>query len=207
MLQEVMKAEEQAAQSHFVQRFSKLNDRWTLLFISLAIVAFLLSADTLIEHRPFAPRTFWALFDVFVHGVVALIVVLPVLGVRLETPMSILPLLAALFAATWLDLDHFIAAGSLNIEDALSLATRPATHSLTFAGLVGIVSTLSSRKPVLGWVMFAALASHVLRDAAGGITLVLWPLPVTGIPWWSYYLAEITLFHISFLMRRRGWTA
>jgi membrane-bound metal-dependent hydrolase YbcI (DUF457 family) len=95
----------------------------------------------------------------------------------------------------------------LELGDVLSLAIRPATHSLAFAGTVGILVLLVSRNPILGWIVFATLVSHVLRDAGGGETPILWPLSVTAIPRWTHYLGVILLLSISYLLSLPDWVA
>ena len=174
-----------------------------LLFVSLGIVLFLLGADTLVERRPLAPRSFWALFDVLVHGVVALLIVFPIFGAPELAGRTTVLLYTILLTATMLDLDHFIAAGSLDLEGALQLATRPATHSLTFSAVVGLLGLLLSGNALVGWGLFAAMASHVLRDAAAGFTPIVWPLSLSSIPWWAYYPGEVLLLLISFVVQAK----
>ncbi|MHC5035038.1 MAG: metal-dependent hydrolase [Planctomycetota bacterium] len=171
------------------------------------MIAFLFGADTLIERRPFAPRTFWALFDVPVHAILALLVVFPLVDTQAPTEKTAILIFAVLLIGTLLDVDHFVAAKSLKINDVLSLPIRPTTHSLAFSGAVGILVVLVSRNPILSWIVFAALVSHVLRDAGGGKTPILWPLPVTAIPLWTYYLGVILLLSISYLLSLPGWMA
>jgi hypothetical protein len=68
---------------------------------------------------------------------------------------------------------------------------------LAFATLAALVACIVARRPVVGWGLSAALASHFLRDASvGGLTPLLWPLPLITIPTWSYVLAEFTLFGV-----------
>lgn len=178
---------------------------WILAMVPLGMIVFLLVADTLIERRPFAPRTFWALFDAPVHAILALLVVFPLLDTRAPAENTVVLICAVLLTGTLLDIDHFVAARSLKINDVLILPMRPKTHSLVFAGAVGFLVVLVSRNPILGWIVFAALVSHVMRDAGGGKTPILWPLPVTAIPQWMYYLAVILLLSFSFMLKGQGW--
>jgi hypothetical protein len=171
-----------------------------LVFVSLGMLALLVIADVLVERRPFWSRTFWALFDVLIHGVVALVIGFPLLRACQTARQSTLLLVTMFLAATLIDLDHFVAAGSFALSDALSLSMRPPTHSLSFAVILGSLATLISRNPLVGWGIFASVSSHVLRDAAGGITSIVWPLPLQSIPRWTYYAGEVGLLVVSFLL-------
>ena len=186
---------------------AEFGDQGSLAFTSIGIVLFLLIADILIERRPFAPRIFWALFDVLVNGILALLVVFPLFDAQAQGRRTFSLFCFIFFTAMLLDLDHFIAARSLNLCDALTLKSRPPTHSLTFASVIGLATALISGNPAIGWGTFAALASHILRDASGGITPVFWPLPLDAIPWWAYYGSEVGLFLLSFLLMKRGFMA
>jgi hypothetical protein len=64
---------------------------------------------------------------------------------------------------------------------------------LTFALLVGALAGLLCRDRAAGWVAFAGIASHVLRDAAMGTAPLLWPLGVDAVPWWAYASGEFGL--------------
>jgi len=193
---------------HRIARWlAEFGDQGSLAFTSIGIILFLLIVDALIERRPFAPRVFWALLDVLVSGILALLVVFPLFDAQAQARRTFSLFCLIFFTATLLDLDHFIAARSLNLCDALTLKSRPPTHSLTFASVIGLAAALISRNPIIGWGMFAALASHILRDASGGITPIFWPLPLDAIPWWAYYGGEIGLFLTSFLLMRKGWVA
>jgi hypothetical protein len=68
------------------------------------------------------------------------------------------------------------AAGPRSFWAATHLAKRPPTHSVTFALLVSGSGYLFSGSLTTAWVVFAALTSHVLRDAPVGTAPMLWPL-------------------------------
>jgi membrane-bound metal-dependent hydrolase YbcI (DUF457 family) len=139
---------------------------------------------------------------VAVHGVVALVVAGPCIR-RAQSKRRALAGLAFL-SATALDLDHFAAAGSLDIHAALALVKRPPTHSLAFALLSGIALSRLSRDRAAGWVAFAAVASHVLRDAAMGTAPLLWPLSFDHVPWWAYACGEVGLVWASYARTAKG---
>jgi hypothetical protein len=53
------------------------------------------------------------------------------------------------------------------------------------------------------WVVFAALTSHVLRDASVGTAPLLWPLGDWRIARWASWLGETGLMLLSFWVRGR----
>ena len=163
-----------------------------------ALIALLSVADQAIARQPFLGQTFWAACDVLVHGAVALVVARPHIR-RARSARRALALSGLAFlSATALDLDHFAAAGALDVRAALVLPARPPTHSLTFALLLGAVLYRLSRDRTAGWVAFVAVASHVLRDAAMGTAPLLWPLAVDRVPWWVYVCGELALVWASY---------
>lgn len=169
------------------------------------------------------------LADTPIHALVALAVTAPLLAVlpgrsRWAGGLFVLAL------GFGLDVDHFVAAHSLSLVRIMYLPERPPTHSLTFAaaagslaGLLGLLagyyrrsasgpSSLPRRFPyspagasavTLAWLAFAALASHVLRDAPSGAA-ILWPLPYGFLPTALYYHGELDLCVISYWLARSG---
>jgi membrane-bound metal-dependent hydrolase YbcI (DUF457 family) len=103
--------------------------------------------------------------DPALHAVVAGAVALP-LGRRAQA--------AAVAASALIDLDHVVAARSLELRAWLTLGRRPPTHSLAAATASGaLVGALAGGR--YGWATFAGLLSHVLRDAVDAETPLLWP--------------------------------
>jgi hypothetical protein len=82
----------------------------------------------------------------------------------------------AVGAALVIDVDHVVAARSVRIRDTTGLPTRPRTHSLVTALAAG-TAIARAVGPVHGWVVFGALASHLLHDAGdhAAPTPLLWP--------------------------------
>ncbi|CAL8106740.1 unnamed protein product [Calicophoron daubneyi] len=83
------------------------------------------------------------------------------------------------FCAVLVDADHFIAAGSLNIQDVRKLSGRPFMHWMgwclllygVFVLLIPVLPTVQnfwilSRCLSFCWLFLVALLSHVLRDSA-----------------------------------------
>jgi membrane-bound metal-dependent hydrolase YbcI (DUF457 family) len=86
------------------------------------------------------------------------------------------PIIAATLAGIFLDIDHAVAAASLDPAGMMGLGVRPPTHSLLAAALLGVLAW-----PVLGrgigFAVASGVAAHVVEDALGppGVPL-LFPL-------------------------------
>lgn len=159
------------------------NGWWRLLLYSLALAPTLWLFDYLIETQPLLPRWQWAVADVLFHMLVALLLLLPA---RFVGKWPISTAIAAAVVAGLIDFDHFIAAGALSVQAAISLPARPWSHSLLFAALLALLLYLASRKSWVVLVVLVALVSHVLRDAAGSPTPLFFPLAPVRIPWVAY---------------------
>ncbi len=144
-------------------------------------------------------RATHALLDIPINGATALLVTAPLFLRPTRRGLALL----ALAAGVLLDVDHAVAARSINLEAMLSLPFRPVTHSLTFAAAAALATGLVARSAVVAWVAFAALLSHLLRDAAGGGVLLFWPLGgVTSVPQMLYVLGLPALLLISYAIRK-----
>jgi membrane-bound metal-dependent hydrolase YbcI (DUF457 family) len=194
--------------NRLIRLLTELGELEMLAFTSIGMLAFLLVADTLIQQGPFAAGIFGALFDSLAHGIVALVVTCPLFGMDENRRRATALFWVVLLSGTLLDLDHLpriVAAGSLDLPRVLGVSMRPPTHSLTFAGVAGAFAYLVSRSRLVGWGMFAALSSHVLRDASGGYTSILWPLSLQAIPQWIHYPSQVGLLVVSYLLMKKGW--
>jgi membrane-bound metal-dependent hydrolase YbcI (DUF457 family) len=194
--------------NRLIRLMTELGDIEMLAFTSIGMLAFLFVADTLLQQGPFTLGIFGALLDGLVHGVVALLVTYPLFVMHENRRRATALFWVVLLTGTLLDLDHLpriIAAGSLDLPRVLGVRMRQPTHSLTFAGVVGAFAYLVSRSRLVGWGMFAAISSHVLRDASGGYTSILWPLSLHAVPQWIYYSSEVGLLVISYLLMKKGW--
>lgn len=109
-------------------------------------------------------------------------------------------LAAAACMGSAIDVDHFLAARSLSLQDAVSLPTRPLLHATAaLLALVAAVFVLFRRTRALQpWVWLplmaaTAILSHHLRDAHRR-GLWLWPLPLSlPVPYPAYLLVELVL--------------
>ncbi|KAL5020477.1 hypothetical protein ScPMuIL_003369 [Solemya velum] len=106
-----------------------------------------------------------------------------------------------------IDLDHFVAAKSLRLKDALSLTARPPLHSTTFvlatALSVWLLSYVFYDKPLkkLSLILAVAWLSHHARD---GTRRGLWFQPfgsTPSLPMWLYMgtVSILPLISISIL--------
>lgn len=194
--------------NRLVRLLTEIGDVGMLAFTSMGMLGLLLVADILMQQGAFALGAFGALFDFLVHGVVALLVTYPLFRVYENRRRATALFCVVLLTATLIDLDHLpriVAAGSLDLSRPLGVRLRQPTHSLTFAGLVGAFAYLVSRSRLVAWGVFAALSSHILRDASWGFTPILWPLSLQAIPPWIYYPSEVGLLVTSYLLMKKGW--
>jgi membrane-bound metal-dependent hydrolase YbcI (DUF457 family) len=82
-------------------------------------------------------------------------------------------LLAAVLAGTLIDVDHAVAAGSIDPIRMMSLGARPATHSIAGVVLIGlVVAAMAGWR--LGYAALVGAATHVVLDArfAPGVPLL-----------------------------------
>jgi membrane-bound metal-dependent hydrolase YbcI (DUF457 family) len=128
----------------------------------------------------------WALLDELGHASVAA-------GVMLWTvpAWGWQPTLAAVLAGTLIDVDHPLAAGSVLPSHMMSLAARPASHSLLGVGIASAVGlALGGRR--IGFAALVGVLTHIVRDATADpgvpllvpmvdnwhVRLPIWSLPV-----------------------------
>ena len=172
-----------------------------ILFITLVMIV----GDGLLYSNPFdVPRVYWVLLDPLVHAVLALFVISPLFSHQEIASQSIRWLIIAGAAAILIDVDHFIAANSLSVYDALHLSARPAAHSLLFVLICALGMQLLTQNTAGSWLLLLALLSHILRDASLGGVPFLWPLPFNlhlSIP--AYYMMQISLCFLAALIA--GW--
>jgi hypothetical protein len=122
-----------------------------------------------------------AVWAVLIHGVIALIAIAPILW---RSQHRLRNATLAFIGGSLLDVDHFIAAGSLSLHAIETMSGRPATHALVFAVLLGVVALALSRRRIVAWSVFAVALAHLLFDAAGGGVRLFYPLAQPdGLPW------------------------
>lgn len=134
-----------------------------------------------------------ALADNATHGFVALLCWVMVSGRPLRAVGFQESILCGLFGCV-VDVDHFLAARSLKIEDATNLGRRPFLHCssavLASLSLVALMGKLYSQALVykVTLIAFVAVASHHLRDSIRR-GLWLWPFGSTSpLKLYTYYM-------------------
>lgn len=141
-----------------------------------------------------------AVWEVFAHGLIGLIVVLPIVWRSERRGLFIVLAFIGGFA---LDIDHVVAAGSLSPHALEDLGHRPDTHSLAFALLLAALALTLTRRMLVAWCVFALVTSHLLFDAAGGGVYWLFPLrQPDAIPWLVCPIGITVLFAISARLAR-----
>jgi membrane-bound metal-dependent hydrolase YbcI (DUF457 family) len=171
-------------------------------FLLLALLcAVLYWGNRLVAHPLFGvPHALWDLVDAPVHFVVGVLVAAPIALAQPDRRRALLVALLAGAGAALIDVDHAIASGSLSLYVIDHLPKRPITHSMAFALLCGLLAWAATRKPSAGWLLFAILMSHIIRDASyGRVDYFFWPFPSFHrlLPPFYYFGAEICLYLVS----------
>jgi hypothetical protein len=149
----------------------------------------MLLGDAWVDNRTI-PRYLRAVSDPLVHGAVAAIIMSMIRVGRPE--WSRWTILVGVAVAMSIDIDHAIAAGSIDVYRMITLPMRPPTHSLTFALAAATLIGFLSRSRSVFALVFVALASHVLRDAYTG-ELLFYPAPPLTLPYLWYVGSELIL--------------
>jgi len=148
----------------------------------LAIWVAALDAQRYVEGDP----AMWAGLDALAHGAAAgLVAVWLVPGFGTRT------LVWGIAAGILIDLDHAVAARSLNPLQMMSLAARPPTHSLLAAlALAALVGSL--RGWIVGYAVGIGIVAHLLGDAIepAGVPLLV---PFVANPWMRVSVTTLVL--------------
>jgi membrane-bound metal-dependent hydrolase YbcI (DUF457 family) len=114
-------------------------------------------------------------------------------------------LLVAVLAATLIDVDHAVAAGSIDPGRMMALGARPATHSLAGVALLGLF-VLAIFGWRAGYAAFAGAMTHIVLDANGlpGVPLLApWSSDAHMLlPSWSLVPVILALGLIGVLLTR-----
>ncbi|XP_078577365.1 transmembrane protein 267-like [Branchiostoma floridae x Branchiostoma japonicum] len=158
---------------------------------SVLLGGFCVAADRALRWKPISHHTLLrALTDNSAHGLVGLWSWGIVCGAR--TRHNILQTLLCGLLASLVDADHFIAARSLQLKDALTLPARPPFHAtsllLSTAFTIWVLLKIMDWKALhlLPWICTVAWLSHHIRD---GTRRGLWFPPIGStppIPDWMY---------------------
>jgi hypothetical protein len=143
-----------------------------------------------------------AVWAVLIHGVLALVAIAPILW---RSRHRLIYGTLAFVGGFILDIDHFIAAGSLNLHTIETLGGRPDTHSVIFIAALAVVAATLTRSWLAAWAVFAVNLVHLLFDGAGGNEHVLYPFTrVDGIGWMFCPLGTLACLAVSTLLVRYG---
>jgi membrane-bound metal-dependent hydrolase YbcI (DUF457 family) len=141
--------------------------RVALWLIAAACLALWLGTRIVQENGP-SPLV-WAFADVLGHAAAAL-----ACTIWLWPRYGLVPLLAAVLAGTFIDVDHAVAAHSLDPARMEALLARPPTHSLAFAAAMAGLGWFAFGLPT-GYALAAGIVVHLLGDAMepAGVPLLL----------------------------------
>ena len=136
-----------------------------------------------------------AVWAVLIHGAVGVLAVAPILW---RSRHRLIYGLLAFVGGFILDIDHFIAAGSLNLHTIETLSGRPDTHSIVFVLALSAVTVAATHRWLAAWSVFAVNLAHLLYDGAGGSEHFLYPFTsVDGLPWLLCPLGTLALLAAS----------
>ncbi len=154
--------------------------RWSILKVSFISLNIWLAIAGYYSNRPLRVDDFLLLtvvVDEILHGLIAIMVNIPIVYVLYREKRSIHVILFPAIIGIWLDLDHAVAAGSLNINAMLSLGSRPPTHSVLFAIIFSILAMFFSENPLVALAAFTSILSHLIHDVAtGGTVPIFYPM-------------------------------
>ncbi|MCK4329228.1 metal-dependent hydrolase [candidate division WOR-3 bacterium] len=159
----------------------------------ILLIAILIIGDRI----HFLSREITGIIDAFLHGIISLLILLPLCS-------QVYDYIIAFLAAFLIDFDHFVTARSIRIKDVINLPLRPVTHSVTFAALLCCTLWFILPLPFRNYIpifIFISLLSHIIRDSATGITPIFWPLRIHKIPYSLYITLEIILFVVVALIK------
>lgn len=155
-----------------------------------------------LQHRS-PPATLWAALDAVAHGAAAGLCTVwlwPAFGAR--------PVLSAMLAGTLIDLDHAVAAHSLDPHRMMSLDARPPTHSLAGAAVFGVLAW-AAFGVIDGYAVAIGVLAHLLGDAVepAGVPFLA-PFVAYAqmhVPTWALGLGIGLSACASAALARRGW--
>ncbi len=143
-----------------------------------------------------------AVWAVLIHGCVCILAIAPIVW---RSDHRIGYALLAFVGGSAIDLDHFIAAGSIDLHTIETIGGRPDTHSLVFVLLLALLTLILTRRWPLAWAVLAVNLAHLLFDAAGGGVHILYPLKhPDGLPWLASPIGTLVLLGMSAAIARRS---
>jgi membrane-bound metal-dependent hydrolase YbcI (DUF457 family) len=178
---------------------SRLRSLDLLLTAILLVLLIVISDFTDGWWRGNISRMTWLVLDTSLQTLISMMVAAPLLNHPFFSRRLIPWLIALVAVIAVLDLDHFVAAGSLRLDDALQLDYRPVSHSLGFVLIVGLASWAISRQWLLGMLFFIGLSAHVLHDVQNSGAPFFWPLSNETIflPFTLYIFLNLVLLFLA----------
>lgn len=172
---------------------------------ALALGAILAAITTTAWHRrwetSYEGSTRRGLFDMLCHFGTALAVSLPILPyVRDRRGFLRISLLSAIM----LDLDHILAARSLNLNSWMTMPQRPVSHSVLTPLLVAALAERWKPEQHFGLAAIIGVGSHLLRDLGTGGAPLIHPRHIVTIP---YEFVVVLLGALSVISRYSTRTA
>jgi hypothetical protein len=146
-----------------------------LLTSSLLLLLLTLSVFTASWWHENISRMQWLYLDTTLQTIIGALVVSPLLLHPVFEGRRFIWLLITIAAIITLDLGHFVSAGSLSLEAAINLPTRPVSHSFTFVILGGLTAWLISRKWPAALLVGGGLTSHLFHDMFDHGVPFFWP--------------------------------
>ncbi|KAL0275385.1 UNVERIFIED_CONTAM: hypothetical protein PYX00_003244 [Menopon gallinae] len=148
-----------------------------------------------------------AVCDNITHAIVGVFVWLSViLGRSPIGPTNYIEIVTCGLISSFIDLDHFMAARSFNLKDAVNLSHRPMFHCTSGAMAVSGGMLMIAYLLHISWlyrfacIVIAAFLSHHIRDSTRR-GLWIWPFGVTKpIPYFAYLIAEVLLPHAIIML-------
>ena len=105
--------------------------RVDVFVLPIATIIFCIVGDYIVRSALFNNHIVVGIVDNLIHGIIGFLIVLPYS--LINRPIKLKFPLLAMAVAMLLDLDHFAAAHSFSISEAISIEVYPGTHSLTMA--------------------------------------------------------------------------
>lgn len=166
------------------------------VLVPFTIAMVMISGDQMQSTPPPASlRVAWRLLDPFIHMIIGFLVITPFIIYRPATPRRILFAILLVMVSIAPDIDHVLKAGSLSLQSITQVIPRTGFHSFFNAVAVGLLAGWLSRKFSTGWLFFAVITTHFIRDAyTGGMLFLPWSVTVFKLSITQYRLLEILLY-------------
>ncbi|XP_078042385.1 transmembrane protein 267 [Augochlora pura] len=144
-----------------------------------------------------------AIFDNITHAIVGGLTWAVILNLSKKSlTQNLMHIFGCFFLSSVIDVDHFIAAWSWNLNDATHLKKRPFLHCTTVPIVIWVFLNMHSsifdhpKSSYYSWMILASFLSHHIRD---GTRRGLWFCPIGStepIPYYLYLSMSMMLPHV-----------